>query len=162
VLDVGCGPGQVTRYLHRRGLDASGVDLSPVMVETARTRTPDVRFGVGDMHALEVEDGAVAGILARYSIIHLPRTEVPPVLREFRRALRSGGALLVAVHVGEGEIHVDDFRGSEVAVDATLFGRDELVGHVEEAGFAIASVSQRPPEDDEYRADKLYVLARAS
>ncbi|WP_432165533.1 class I SAM-dependent methyltransferase [Streptomyces sp. bgisy031] len=36
VLDVGCGSGTVTAYLAERGLDVSGVDLSPLVIENAR------------------------------------------------------------------------------------------------------------------------------
>ena len=35
VCDLGCGPGHVARYLHGRGVDAFGIDLSPAMVEQA-------------------------------------------------------------------------------------------------------------------------------
>ena len=38
--DMGCGPGQVARYLHERGVEVCGVDLSPAMVERARQLTP--------------------------------------------------------------------------------------------------------------------------
>ncbi|MCD2192087.1 class I SAM-dependent methyltransferase [Actinomycetospora endophytica] len=46
VLDVGCGPGTVTAYLVDRGVDASGVDLSPRMIEHARRLYPQCRFDV--------------------------------------------------------------------------------------------------------------------
>lgn len=114
------------------------------------------------MRALAVPDGSLGGIVARYSIIHLPRDDVPSAVCEFRRALDTGGALLLAVHIGTGEIHTDEFRGETVSVDATLFSRDELVRYVEDAGFELDIVRQRPPESDEFQAEKLYVLATAS
>ncbi|HJY25727.1 MAG TPA: class I SAM-dependent methyltransferase, partial [Actinomycetes bacterium] len=40
VADIGCGPGQVTRFLHESGLDVVGMDLSPRMVEVARRDNP--------------------------------------------------------------------------------------------------------------------------
>ncbi|MDH3060935.1 methyltransferase domain-containing protein, partial [Gordonia alkanivorans] len=43
VLDVGCGPGTVTAYLADRGLDVTGVDLSPRMIENARRLHPSCR-----------------------------------------------------------------------------------------------------------------------
>ena len=36
VLDIGCGPGHVGRFLADRGLDVTGIDLSPAMVDVAR------------------------------------------------------------------------------------------------------------------------------
>jgi len=49
VCDLGCGPGQIARYLHERGVDAFGVDLSPAMVEVAQRLNPGIHFEQGDM-----------------------------------------------------------------------------------------------------------------
>ena len=73
VCDVGCGPGHVARYLHERGVHVMGIDVSPAMVRHARALNSGIDFQQGDMRALEVEDGALAGIAAFYSIIHIPR-----------------------------------------------------------------------------------------
>ncbi len=57
ICDMGCGPGQAARYLHDRGVEVCGVDLSPGMVERARSLNPDIPFRQGDMLALaEVGD----------------------------------------------------------------------------------------------------------
>src|SRR5437588_10221861 len=58
VCDLGCGPGHVTRYLHDRGADVLGMDLSAGMVEQAHRLHPDLEFRVGDMRALPVPAGA--------------------------------------------------------------------------------------------------------
>ena len=71
--DLGCGPGQVARYLHERGVEVTGIDLSPAMIERARRLVPGVQFHQGDMTALDLAEGAFAGIAAFYSIIHIPR-----------------------------------------------------------------------------------------
>jgi trans-aconitate methyltransferase len=42
VVEVGSGPGHVTAYLAEAGADATGVDLSPAMVEEARAASPRV------------------------------------------------------------------------------------------------------------------------
>ncbi|WP_198292702.1 class I SAM-dependent methyltransferase, partial [Salinispora arenicola] len=72
VADVGCGPGRVTILLHRLGLDAFGIDLSPQMVALARQTYPELGFEVGSMLALHVSDASLGGLLAYYSIIHVP------------------------------------------------------------------------------------------
>src|ERR1700678_3724035 len=64
VCDLGCGPGHVARYLHDCGVDVAGIDLSPGMVEQARKLHPGIAFRVGDMLALDVGDGAFAGVVA--------------------------------------------------------------------------------------------------
>src|SRR4051812_17665729 len=70
VGDLGCGPGHVSRYLHEHGMRTVGVDLSPEMVGWASRLNPGLEFRVGDMRSLDFADGALAGIVAFYSIIH--------------------------------------------------------------------------------------------
>ena len=72
VADVGCGSGRVTGFLRGLGVDAFGVDLSPGMVEVARREWPGVRFEVGSMTGLEIADKALGGLVAWYSLIHIP------------------------------------------------------------------------------------------
>ncbi len=84
---MGCGPGRVTILLPRLGLDAFGIDLSPQMVALARQTYPELGFEVGSMLALQVSDASLGGLLAYYSIIHVPWERRPEVFAEFRRVL---------------------------------------------------------------------------
>jgi SAM-dependent methyltransferase len=162
VLDLGCGPGHVPRYLAARGVDAEGLDLSPAMVDVAGRRNPGLAFRVGDMTRLPFDDGAVGGLVAFYSIIHLPRSDTPPAIRELRRVLRPGGLLLLAVHVGEGSVHAEEFLGEAVSLDATLFAADELAALLTESDFAVDRLAQRPPYPFEHPTERLYALAVAA
>jgi SAM-dependent methyltransferase len=96
VGDLGCGPGRVTAYLHERGLDAFGVDLSPGMVAVARESHPHLRFEVGSLDHLDLEDGSLAGAVVWYSLIHTPPEHQPRAFAELRRVLAPGGHLLLA------------------------------------------------------------------
>jgi len=118
ICDLGCGPGQVARYLKDQGAAVLGVDLSPGMVAQARALNPDVEFQAGDMRALtDVPAGAWGGIAAFYSLIHIARAGLPGALIELRRVLAPGGWLLAAVHLGEGTLHRDELWGVPVALD---------------------------------------------
>ncbi len=100
VLDVGCGPGSVTAHLAGLGLKVSGVDLSPRMVEHARTRHPGLEFSVATATDLRLADGSLGGILGWWSLFNLPRDVLRDVLASFARALAPGGQVLVGTHVG--------------------------------------------------------------
>src|SRR5690242_21724946 len=93
VCDMGCGPGHVARYSRDAGADVFGVDLSPGMLEQAQQLNPDISFRLGNMMALELQDGALAGITAFYAIVNLPKESLPVVFREMQRVLRPGGLL---------------------------------------------------------------------
>src|SRR5689334_11444006 len=64
VADIGCGPGQIARYLADHGAEATGIDLAPEMVKLAQRLSPDIPFQQGDMLALDLEDDSLAGIAA--------------------------------------------------------------------------------------------------
>ena len=125
VADVGCGPGYVSGYLHDAGVDAFGIDLSPEMIAIARRDYPDLRFEVGTMTDLDLADDSVAGIVAFWSVIHVPDHAVPGVFEEFRRVLRPEGLVLVGFHVGD-ETPTHGPRATRVvpsAWRATVVGR---------------------------------------
>jgi SAM-dependent methyltransferase len=52
VLDVGCGMGDFYGWLRERGgeVDYHGIDITPVMIDTARRRFPEARFDIGAFH----------------------------------------------------------------------------------------------------------------
>ena len=64
VCDIGCGPGQVARYLHERGADVFGADLSEEMLRHARRLNPDVEFRRLDMLELSLPPASLGGIVA--------------------------------------------------------------------------------------------------
>jgi SAM-dependent methyltransferase len=161
VCDLGCGPGQIARYLHDRGVHAFGLDLSSGMVDEARRLNPDIAFRQGNMRALDVLDDAWAGIVAFYSIIHIPRQEVAGVLREWKRVLRPGGWLFLAFHVGDEVVHREELWGEDVSIDFIFFRPEEIIGSLTSAGFDIEEVVERDPYPDvEHPSRRAYLLAR--
>ncbi|MCJ7622171.1 MAG: class I SAM-dependent methyltransferase, partial [Anaerolineaceae bacterium] len=97
VCDMGCGPGQIARYLSYHDVDdVFGIDLSPEMVALARRLNPDIAFRQGNILSLEKEDNSWGGVAAFYSIIHIPRGQVVNALRELKRVLKPGGLLLLS------------------------------------------------------------------
>jgi SAM-dependent methyltransferase len=159
--DMGCGPGHVSRYLHEKRVQVCGIDLSPAMVERARRLTPGVDFRQGDMIALDAPDGAWAGIAAFYSIIHIHRNDMALALGELLRVLRPGGVLLLAFHIGDDTIHLDEWWGQKVCVDFFFFSSEEVAGYLRAAGFEIEEIIERAPYPDvEHQSRRAYIFAR--
>jgi hypothetical protein len=97
------------------------------------------------MRDLACGDGTLAGIAAFYSIIQIPRDEIPAVLAEQRRLLRPGGLLLLAFHEGDRVEHIDAFLEQPVSLDFVFFTRAEMEDHLDTAGFELVWSRQRRP-----------------
>ena len=161
VCEIGCGPGHVAKYLSDRGVPMCGVDISSAMVDCARRLNPGISFSQGDMRDLDVADGAWAGIVAFYSIIHVPREQVVAALRELGRALNPGGLLLLAFHIGDDLLHRDEWWGYQVDFDVVFFQSAEMSNYLSAAGFEVDEILERDPDPEvEHPTRRAYILAR--
>jgi SAM-dependent methyltransferase len=136
VVDVGCGTGRVTAHLRGLGADAFGVDLSPGMVAMARRDHPGIRFDVGSMTDLDVADASMAGVIAWFSIIHVPDDAVRTAFREFRRVLRPEGVLLLGFYVGdETKVKTRGYGGHPMKVNVHWRPLERVAGWLDGAGL---------------------------
>ncbi|WBC15537.1 class I SAM-dependent methyltransferase [Micromonospora sp. WMMA1998] len=151
VADMGCGPGRITAHLHGLGLDAFGVDLSPAMIEVARRDHPGLRFEVGSMTRLDLADASLTGLLAWFSLIHVPDEEVPGVLAGFHRALRPGGVVLLGFFAGEGSrLKTQGYGGHPMRVHVHRRPPQLIAAWLDAAGFTVdAEMTHRPAPDVE-------------
>ncbi|MBM0231335.1 class I SAM-dependent methyltransferase [Micromonospora sp. STR1_7] len=141
VLDLGCGPGHITGYLRSLGVDATGIDMVPEFVAYARKAHPNGRYQLGSMDNLDVVDHSVAGILAWYSLIHLPPQDLDGVLARFRRAVVPSGTVVIGFFYGD-EVSAFDHK----VVTAYRWPVDEFSARLTRAGFTEVERLQRPSD----------------
>lgn len=99
VLDVACGPGIVTCAFARQCGHATGLDLTPAMIEQARQRQvaqgiDNVTWQIDTCLPLPFADGAFSLVVTRYSFHHFPHPAA--ALAEMIRVCRPGGKILIA------------------------------------------------------------------
>jgi SAM-dependent methyltransferase len=112
------------------------------------------------MLSLRLPDATLAGVIAFYAIVHFSPAQLRRAFAEMHRVLQPAGRLLLAFHIGDGPIHVDEFLGQRVSLDFVLFPpsliRDELV----RAGFTAVETTERDPYPEiEYPSRRASVFA---
>ena len=103
-IDAGCGPGRHTAFLSVMAKRVVALDISHRMLQAARNEVPAERRGgvsliQADIRHMPLKDGVADAIVNMEVLEHLPRglSDAARVLREFRRVLRPGGALVTEV-----------------------------------------------------------------
>ncbi|MEV7086295.1 methyltransferase domain-containing protein [Streptomyces sp. NPDC093085] len=158
VVEVGCGTGRVTAFLDSLGVAVRGIDLSPEMLARARKNHPGLRFDEGTMTALDLPDGSLAGLVAWYSVIHVPPADHPGVFAEFHRVLAPGAPLLLAFQVGDEPLRFEEAFGHRVSLDFHRLSPDRVAEALRTAGFTVHARLVRGPERAE-RVPQAYLLA---
>jgi len=143
VLDLGSGGG-IDCFLAARAVGPTGhvigVDMTPAMIDRARTnakthRFANVEFRLGEIEHLPVADDSIDLIISNCVINLSP--EKPQAFREAHRVLRPGGRVLVSDLVLVHEIAPEMRRSIELLVGCVAGAslRDEYLRHMRDAGF---------------------------
>jgi len=131
VLDI--GPCDGARTLTNLPDDSIGVDISREALDLAAETVPAAALVQGDMTALPIADESMDGITAYHAVFHVDRQRHPDVYREFARALRPDGCLLMTLPSGRFETVRRGWMGGSMYFSAP--GRAKTLSQLREAGF---------------------------
>ena len=92
VLELGCGAGYFTQELARSGADIVAIDVSPELLEIARTNcsAPNVQYEIENAYALSYDDAVFDSVVGSSVLHHL---EIEKALRDIYRVLQPAGAI---------------------------------------------------------------------
>ena len=135
VLDLGCGPGKCSEVIKKEGYVVTSFDLSKQMLKLCERRNS--RRVLGDLESMPFLDRKFDGILASTSLIHMPKSNLPNVLRDIKRCLRKNGVFYPIVKEGEGEgwEESDKYPGMERYI--AYYKKEEFREYLEDSGFDI-------------------------
>jgi SAM-dependent methyltransferase len=148
-LDVACGAGVVACHFAAIVRSATGIDLTPAMIEKARALQAkaglaNVRWEVGDVNHLPYADDSFSIVTSRYAFHHIP--EPRQVLHEMVRVCQPGGVVAVAdICVSEDARKAERFNELEKLNDPTHFRALPLSEHLalfHRAGLAEPKVAR--------------------
>lgn len=175
LVDLGSGPGQIGAYLVTLGARVVSVDLSFAMLQEGAALVSSSRRVQADMRALPFTDNSIGGIVAFYSLIHIPSADLAGTITELGRALTAGGLLALATHAtlpaGRGTVrldgdvralHVEEMLAEAVDLEFYFYGADDLIACLELAGFELLEMTEREPlgPEVETQTRRAYCLAQ--
>jgi len=150
ILDVGCGAGKKSLYMHKRGFSVHGIDLSEKMIELARKKVPSARFAVANIaEPLPVKD-VVDGVLAQAVLLHIAKRDVQRVIGNIVAPLKPGGHLYIAVkerRPGQPaeEIKTENDYGYDYQRFFSYYTAEELAQLVQAAGLKVVYQNMHEP-----------------
>jgi ubiquinone/menaquinone biosynthesis C-methylase UbiE len=160
ILDIGCGPGQTTKFLSDEGCtDIIGTDLSPVMITEAKRINPHLNFEVADALALQYNTNTFAAAVAFYAIVNLDYPIIKTVFTEINRVLKPGAPFLLSFHTGDDIVHVDELLDKKVNIDFYFLDVDSILSLLKEACFTVTDALVRYPYPQEYPSQRAYIKA---
>ena len=158
VLDLGCGAGvPATQWLAAR-FSVTGVDLSARQLELARIHAPAATLIKASMTTLEFAPATFDMVVAFYSIIHVPRTAQPALLRRIHSWLKPAGLFLATWALRAWEGQEDNWEGWGAAMWWSHYDAETNLRMLREAGFHLDSCETRTSGEETW----LWVRARAS
>jgi SAM-dependent methyltransferase len=138
-LEIGCGPGRMTRPFAAEFGEVWALDVSPAMLETARERLagrPNVRLHLGSGYDLAGIGDARFDLVFSYIVFqHIPvREAIETYVREAARVLKPGGAFKFQLHGGQSP----EYRAHEPDTwFGVAFSEEEARGMLKAAGFSL-------------------------
>lgn len=110
LLEIGCGPGNITKYLlsKRPDFDIFGIDIAPNMIELAKQNNPTAHFAVMDSRHIHTLDSNYDGIIGGFCIPYLSQTECNELIANSYDLLNNNG--LIYLSFVEGDPEKSDFK----------------------------------------------------
>jgi SAM-dependent methyltransferase len=113
------------------------------------------------MRSIPLRSESFSGVVAFYSVHHLPRRALGIALAEIHRILMPSGTFVVATHLGAAEAYSDNFLGHDIeTVGGTLYRDDELLAALDNQSFVVEEVHRRGPLPHEHDSERIYLTCR--
>ena len=160
VLDIGCGVGNLTKYIMDKGFNVEGIDLSKEMLNIAKQKYSDIKFYEMNMKEITLRK-KYDGIMLAYSLFHLTKKEVIEVLPKYYDLLNSNGKILLILQYGQGERIVNEPLKEGLKIFINYYSQDEIIEILKNNRFKILYTDLKKSESEfELGNDKLVIICQ--
>ncbi len=154
VLDLGCGSGYITNYLHKLNLNAIGIDFSQEMIKIAKQKYLESKFLCTDFSDVKqhFEENSVDGLIAIYSLYFIPKEKFESVLKSLSKILKSNGEFLFVTQIGNGEKYITTPLMEDNNIDDKIYvnyyNKEELEKILNRNNFSIEYITAKDLIDE--------------
>jgi ubiquinone/menaquinone biosynthesis C-methylase UbiE len=105
ILEIGCGPGNITKYLlnERPDFEILGIDISQNMIELAKIHCPSATFKVMDSREIENIKSKFDAIVCGFCLPYLSEFDVEKIIGDCENLLNENGIIYLSFVEGEKE-----------------------------------------------------------
>ena len=105
ILELGCGPGNVTKYLLNASpqFKITGLDLAPCMIELAKKNNPGADFRIMDCRDINIIEQKYDAIMCGFCMPYLSKEECTKLIQDASKLVHSGGLMYISTM--EGDYH---------------------------------------------------------
>ena len=135
VLDAGCGSGRDSLYFKEEGINVISIDLSDGMIEEAKKNNVDV-IKV-DLLSMSFDNNEFSGVWCMATLINIPKSEAPKLIKDFHKILKPDGILYVAVKYGNTECMIEREKYNNLPLYNAFYSKEELEKLLKENDFEI-------------------------
>ncbi|GBC62812.1 class I SAM-dependent methyltransferase [Desulfonema ishimotonii] len=164
VLDLGCGPGNVSKFLTERVRDLHllGIDLSEEMVRLARKNVPGAEFRAWDIRKLRLENRSFDAVVAAFCLPFLYDAEAEALIHRVGSLLKPGGQAYLSCMEGDGAGFETTSFSSGKEMFFNYFSEDFLVNAFTAGQLEIRRrIRQDYPEaDGSITTDMIFILEK--
>lgn len=146
ILEIGCGPGNISKYLLSKRPDFSilGIDIAPAMIELARINNPAARFAVSDSRNIDAIHEKFDGIVCGFVLPYLSQADTRKLIADCHHLLTEGGLLYLSFV--EGDPAASGFRsaGSGGRCFFYFHHPDDIKTQLADNGFTVPEIYKVP------------------
>lgn len=145
ILELACGPGNITKYLLEKRPDFSilGIDLSPNMIDLAKVNNPTVAFELMDCNAIGLIDTKYDGMMCGFALPYLSKEEALKLITNASVLLGSAGVLYLSTMEGDYSSSGIQRSSSGDEIYIHFHQEDYLVNALKATGFEILNLQRK-------------------
>ena len=164
ILDIGCGPGNITKYLldNRPELNVLGIDIADEMLQLAKENNPSANFKLMDCNSIHNIKTSFDGIMSGFCLPYLSKEEVSIFIKSSYQLLNANGILYISTMEDsyENSKYIGPSSGENEAIYTYYYPEDYLKNVLLENGFKISEIVHKKQLNNNIEATDVVLIAQ--